>query len=48
MEVMNHSMLNGRAIRVMWSRRNADARKSGIGNVFVKVYAVFTERIVGM
>ncbi|XP_038905827.1 polyadenylate-binding protein 7 [Benincasa hispida] len=36
MEVMNHSMLNGRAIRVMWSRRDADARKSGIGNVFVK------------
>ncbi|KAL0555410.1 hypothetical protein IC582_009355 [Cucumis melo] len=35
-EVMNHSMLNGRAIRVMWSRRDADARKSGIGNVFVK------------
>lgn len=48
MEVMNHSMLNGRAIRVMWSRRDSDSRKSGIGNVFVKVYVVFTERIIGL
>ncbi|KAG7017404.1 Polyadenylate-binding protein 7, partial [Cucurbita argyrosperma subsp. argyrosperma] len=35
-EAMNHRMLNGRAIRVMWSRRDPGARKSGIGNVFVK------------
>lgn len=48
MEVMNHSVLNGKAIRVMWSRRDADARKSGIGNVFVKVFALFTERIIAL
>lgn len=36
-EVKNHSTLNGKAIRVMWSRRDPDARKSCIGNVFVKV-----------
>ncbi|XP_022144571.1 polyadenylate-binding protein 7 [Momordica charantia] len=36
MEVMNHTVLNGKVIRVMWSHRDADARKSGIGNVFVK------------
>lgn len=35
-EVKNHSTLNGKAIRVMWSRRDPDARKSCIGNVFVK------------
>ncbi|KAM2242422.1 hypothetical protein ACFX1S_009380 [Malus domestica] len=36
LEVMNHSILNGRVIRVMWSHRDPDARRSGIGNVFVK------------
>uniref|UniRef100_A0A5B7AK56 Polyadenylate-binding protein n=1 Tax=Davidia involucrata TaxID=16924 RepID=A0A5B7AK56_DAVIN len=35
-EVKNHSTLNGKVIRVMWSHRDPDARKSGIGNVFVK------------
>ncbi|KAL2481321.1 Polyadenylate-binding protein 7 [Abeliophyllum distichum] len=35
-EVKNHSTLNGKAIRVMWSHRDPDARRSGIGNVFVK------------
>ncbi|XP_058204148.1 polyadenylate-binding protein 7 isoform X2 [Rhododendron vialii] len=35
-EVKNHSMLNGKVIRVMWSHRDPDSRKSGIGNLFVK------------
>lgn len=35
-ELKNHTMLNGRVIRVMWSRRDPDARKSTIGNLFVK------------
>ncbi|GLT25780.1 hypothetical protein SLA2020_008890 [Shorea laevis] len=35
-EVKNHTLLNGKLIRVMWSLRDPDARKSGIGNVFVK------------
>ncbi|KAK2965367.1 hypothetical protein RJ640_024109 [Escallonia rubra] len=35
-EVKNHSTLNGKTIRVTWSHRDPDARKSGIGNVFVK------------
>ncbi|KAJ7972296.1 Polyadenylate-binding protein [Quillaja saponaria] len=35
-EVKNHSVLNGKVIRVMWSHRDPDARKSGLGNVFVK------------
>ncbi|KAL2509150.1 Polyadenylate-binding protein 7 [Forsythia ovata] len=35
-EVKNHSTLNAKAIRVMWSHRDPDARRSGIGNVFVK------------
>ncbi|KAM7468320.1 hypothetical protein LguiB_015882 [Lonicera macranthoides] len=35
-EVKNHSTLNGKVIRVMWANRDADGRKSGVGNVFVK------------
>ncbi|KAK6152347.1 hypothetical protein DH2020_014982 [Rehmannia glutinosa] len=35
-EAKNHSSLNGRMIRVMWSHRDPDSRRSGIGNVFVK------------
>ncbi|KAA8518658.1 hypothetical protein F0562_016132 [Nyssa sinensis] len=35
-EVKNHSTLNGKLIRVTWSHRDPDARKSGIGNVFIK------------
>lgn len=36
-EKLNHTSLNGKPIRVMWSHRDPDARKSGIGNLFVKV-----------
>ncbi|KAK4281582.1 hypothetical protein QN277_013055 [Acacia crassicarpa] len=35
-EVKNHSILNGKAIRIMWSNRDPDATKSGKGNLFVK------------
>ncbi|XP_047956164.1 polyadenylate-binding protein 7-like [Salvia hispanica] len=35
-ELKNHSTLNGKVIRVMWSRRDPDGRRSGVGNVFVK------------
>ncbi|KAJ8651039.1 hypothetical protein MRB53_004062 [Persea americana] len=35
-EKLNHTALNGKPIRVMWSHRDPDARKSGIGNLFVK------------
>ncbi|PKA51117.1 putative polyadenylate-binding protein [Apostasia shenzhenica] len=35
-EKLNHSILCGKTIRVMWSHRDPDARNSGIGNVFVK------------
>eukprot|EP00262_Sarcandra_glabra_P014007 TRINITY_DN3996_c1_g1_i1.p1 TRINITY_DN3996_c1_g1~~TRINITY_DN3996_c1_g1_i1.p1 ORF type:complete len:627 (+),score=105.88 TRINITY_DN3996_c1_g1_i1:119-1999(+) len=35
-EKLNHKPLNGKLIRIMWSHRDPDARKSGIGNLFVK------------
>ncbi|URD99891.1 Poly-adenylate binding protein, unique domain [Musa troglodytarum] len=34
---MNHSLLHGRPMRIMWSQRNPISRKNGIGNLFVKV-----------
>jgi hypothetical protein len=40
-EVKNHTTLNGKLIRVMWSLRDPDARRSGKGNVFVKVFVCF-------
>ncbi|XP_023640508.1 polyadenylate-binding protein 7 isoform X2 [Capsella rubella] len=35
-EKKNHLVLKGKMIRVMWSVREPDARKNGVGNVFVK------------
>ncbi|XP_050380378.1 polyadenylate-binding protein 7 [Argentina anserina] len=35
-ELKNNSEVNGKVMRVMWSHRDPDARRSGIGNVFVK------------
>ncbi|KAK7392525.1 hypothetical protein VNO78_20967 [Psophocarpus tetragonolobus] len=35
-KVKNNSYLNGKVMRVMWSHRDPNARKSGRGNVFVK------------
>uniref|UniRef100_A0A1D1XFF2 Polyadenylate-binding protein n=1 Tax=Anthurium amnicola TaxID=1678845 RepID=A0A1D1XFF2_9ARAE len=36
METLNHTAVGGKPIRIMWSHRDPDARKSGIGNLFVK------------
>ncbi|KAF5737507.1 polyadenylate-binding protein 7-like isoform X1 [Tripterygium wilfordii] len=35
-ETKNHMVLNGKAIRVMWSQRDPDTRKMGVGNIYVK------------
>ncbi|CAL9135662.1 unnamed protein product, partial [Musa textilis] len=36
LEKLNHTLLNGKPIRVMWSVRHRDARNTVIGNLFVK------------
>jgi hypothetical protein len=37
LEQLNHSPLNGKPLRVMWSHRDPSIRKSNIGNIFIKV-----------
>lgn len=37
LEKLNHTPLNGKPIRVMWSVRHREARNTVIGNLFVKV-----------
>lgn len=36
MDQLNYSPLNGRPMRIMWSHRDPAARKSGVGNIFIK------------
>ncbi|XP_006893183.1 PREDICTED: LOW QUALITY PROTEIN: polyadenylate-binding protein 4-like [Elephantulus edwardii] len=36
LDTMNFDLINGKAIRLMWSQRDNYLRKSGIGNIFIK------------
>lgn len=35
-ELLSYTPVKGRPMRVMWAERNADNRKAGVGNIFVK------------
>uniref|UniRef100_A0A061S9W0 Polyadenylate-binding protein n=1 Tax=Tetraselmis sp. GSL018 TaxID=582737 RepID=A0A061S9W0_9CHLO len=36
LESLNFSVLGGKTIRIMWSHRDPQFRKSGVGNIFIK------------
>ncbi|CAD7671188.1 unnamed protein product [Nyctereutes procyonoides] len=36
LDTMNFDVLQGRPLRLMWSQRDAQLRRSGVGNVFIK------------
>lgn len=37
LQMMNHTTLKGKPMRIMWTDRNPIGRKNGVGNLFVKV-----------
>lgn len=37
LELLAYTTVKGRPMRIMWANRDASQRKSGVGNVFVKV-----------
>lgn len=46
LDVLNFTPLNGRPIRTMYSHRDPSIRKSGAGNIFIKVSRPFFKKII--
>ncbi|KAM0930805.1 hypothetical protein ACQ4PT_000719 [Festuca glaucescens] len=46
LEKMNHSFILDKEIRVMWSNRDPDARRSGVGNVFIKNFSDHIDNVI--
>jgi hypothetical protein len=45
LEMLNFTPLNGSPIRVMYSHRDPTIRKSGAGNIFIKVFVFYYRSI---
>lgn len=41
LDMLNFTPFNGRPIRIMYSHRDPSIRKSGAGNIFIKVFASY-------
>lgn len=46
LDVLNFTPLNGSPLRIMYSHRDPSIRKSGAGNIFIKVFIVFTKVVL--
>jgi hypothetical protein len=47
LETLNYSPINGKPIRIMWSHRDPAFRKSGVGNIFIKVCGAWRAGLAG-
>jgi len=45
LDVLNFSLVNGKPIRIMFSHRDPNIRKSGSANVFIKVSILMIESL---
>ena len=37
LDTLNYAPLHGKPMRIMWSHRDPASRRSGVGNIFIKV-----------